>query len=91
MVHLYPLSGYSKVLYIYILNHTDYHLCRGIRPPNECPGCRTKQSAGEATVMLELWGMQSTPSLPLQPGSLCPGVVAPDRVRSMDQIELFDI
>ena len=39
--------------------------------------------------MLELWGMQSTPSLPSLPGSLWPGVVAPDK--SMGQIELFDI
>ena len=29
--------------------------------------------------MLELWGMQSTPSLPLLPGSLWPGVVASDK------------
>ena len=39
--------------------------------------------------MLELWGMRST--LSLLPGSLWPGVVAPDRVLSMGQIELFDI
>ena len=31
------------------------------------------------------------PSLPLLPGPLWPGVVSPDRVLSMDQIELFDI
>ena len=41
--------------------------------------------------MLELWGMWSTPSLPLLPGSLWPGVVAPDRVLFMGQIELSDI
>ena len=41
--------------------------------------------------MLELWGMQSTPSLPSLPGTLWPGVVAPDSVLSMGQIELFDI
>ena len=29
--------------------------------------------------MMEHWGMQSTPSLPLLPGPLCPGVVAPDK------------
>ena len=29
--------------------------------------------------MLELWGMQSTPSLPSLPGPLWPGVVAPDK------------
>ena len=35
--------------------------------------------------------MQSTPSLPLLPGPLWPGVVAPDRVLSMRQKERFDI
>ena len=38
--------------------------------------------------MLVLWGMQSTPSLPLLPDSLYPGVVAPDKVLSMGQIEV---
>ena len=32
--------------------------------------------------------MQNTPSLPLLPGLLWPGVVVPDRVLSIDQIEL---
>ena len=41
--------------------------------------------------MLKLWGIQSILLLPLLPGSLWPGVVAPDRVPSMGQIELFDI
>ena len=40
--------------------------------------------------MLELWGMQSTPSLPLLSGLLCPGAVAPDMVLSIGKIELFD-
>ena len=31
-------------------------------PLNECPGLDTKQSDSEVPVMLELWGMQSTPS-----------------------------
>ena len=39
-------------------------------------------------LMLRLWGMQSTPSLPLLPGPLWPKVGAPDRVLSMGQIEL---
>ena len=65
------------------------HLCRGVRPPShECPGYDTKQSDGKVPVVLELWGMRSTPSLPLLPDPLWPGVVAPDRVLSMDQIEL---
>ena len=38
--------------------------------------------------MLELWGMWSTSSLPLLPDPLWPGVVAPDRILSMGQIEL---
>ena len=41
-----------------------------------------------APVMLEFWGMQSTPLLPSLPSPLLPGVVAPDRVLPMGQIEL---
>ena len=40
--------------------------------------------------MLELWGMWNTPSLPLLPSPLGPGVVAPDRVVPMSQIHLLD-
>ena len=43
-------------------------------------GYDTKQSDGEVPVMLELWGMLSTPSLPSPPDPLWPGVVVPDRV-----------
>ena len=32
----------------------------------------------EVPVMLELWGMQSTPLLPTLPGPLWPGVIVPD-------------
>ena len=35
--------------------------------------------------------MQRTPSLALLPDPLWPGVVVPDRVLSVGQIELFDI
>ena len=42
-------------------------------------------------VNLELWGMQSTPSLPPLLGPLRAGVVAPDSVLSIVQIELFYI
>ena len=38
--------------------------------------------------MLELRGMQSTPSWPLLAGPVWPGVVAPDSVISRGQIEL---
>ena len=41
--------------------------------------------------MLELWKMRSTPSLPPLPDQLWPGVVAPDRVLSLDQIELNSV
>ena len=37
---------------------------------------------------LQLWGMQSTPSLPSMLGPLLPEVVVPDRVPSMGQIEI---
>ena len=52
-------------------------------PTNECPAYDTKQPDGEVLVMLELWGMRSTPSLPVLPGPLWPGMVAPDRTLSM--------
>ena len=43
----------------------------------------TKQSEGEVSVILELWGMRNTPSLPLLLGPLWLGMVAPDMVLSM--------
>ena len=64
-------------------------LCKMVPLPlNKCPGYDTKQSDGEVPVMLELWGIQSTPSLPFPPGPFWPGVVAPDGVLSLSQIEL---
>ena len=60
------------------------HLCREVRPhPNKCPGYDTKQSNAEVPVMLELWGMRSTSSLPSLPDPLWPWMLAPDRVLSM--------
>ena len=53
----------------------------------KCPGYNSKQSDGEAPVMLKLLGIQSAPSLTSLQGALWPGVVAPDRVLSMGQIE----
>ena len=38
--------------------------------------------------MLELWGMRNTSSMPSLPGPIWPGVVSPDRLLSMGQIEL---
>ena len=40
--------------------------------------------------VLDIWGMQSTSSLPLLSGLQWPWVVAPDEVLSMGQIKLFD-
>ena len=40
-------------------------------------------------VMLELWEMRSSLLWPSLPGPLWPGAVAPDRVLSMGQIELY--
>ena len=61
----------------------EYTNCN-CKTPNKCPGYETKQSDGEVPVMLGLWGIRSTPSLPLLPGPLCPGMVAPDWALSMD-------
>ena len=52
------------------------------------PSYNAKQSYGEVQVMLDFWGMGSTASLPSHPGPLWPGVVAPDRIIYMDQIEI---
>ena len=61
----------------------DCTSAEGKTPPNKCPGYDKKQSDGEVPVMLELWGMRSTPSLSSLWGPLWPGVVAPDRALSM--------
>ena len=63
------------------VKYTD---CRGVRPPPiGCPRYDTKKSDGEFPVKLEFWGMRITLSLPLLPGPLWPGVVAPERAISM--------
>ena len=65
------------------VDYTDCPSAEGYNPHNECPRYDTKQSDVEIPVMLGLWGMWSTPSLPLLPGPLWPGVVASDRALSM--------
>ena len=67
--------------------YIDWISVEGQSSPNECPGYDTKQSDSEAPVMLELWGMQSAPSFPLNPGRHWAIVVAPDRVLPMGPIE----
>ena len=47
-----------------------------------------KKSDGEVPVVLELWGIRSSPLLSSLPGPLWLGVVASDRVLSKGQIEL---
>ena len=70
------------------VEYTDCTSEKGWDPsPNECPRYDTKQSDGKVPVMLDLLGMQSTPSLPLLPGPLRPGTAAPDRALSMGEIE----
>ena len=59
--------------------------------PNVCSEYDTKQSDIKASVMLELWQIQSTPSLSSLPSLRWPIVGAPDRVISLGQIELFHI
>ena len=56
--------------------------------PKECPGNDTKQSEDEVPVMMELWGMRCTSSLPSLPCSLWLRLVAPDMVHYMGRIEL---
>ena len=65
------------------VEYTDCTSAEESDPPKECPRYDTKQSDGEVLVMLELWAMQNTPSLPSLPGPLSPGVVAPDGALSM--------
>ena len=50
----------------------------------------TLSAFNSEALVLELWCLWSTPSLPLLPGRLWPGVVVPIRVSSMDQIDPFE-
>ena len=55
--------------YIGRVEYSDCIFTEGQDPSsNGCPGYDTKQSDGAVPVMLDLWGMWSTPSLPLLPG-----------------------
>ena len=52
------------------------------------PDYDIKQSNGEVPLMVKIWGLLSTPLLPLLPGPFWPGVVGHERVISMGQTEL---
>ena len=72
----------------------EYTYCisaEGKEPPllNECHAYDTKQSDYEVPVMVKLWGMWSTPSLPSLPGPLWPGMITPERILYIGQIELY--
>ena len=56
---------------------------------NDCHELDTEQSDGE-DIVLELWGLQSNPLLPLLPGQLWSLVVIYVSAPSMGQIELFN-
>ena len=56
---------------------------------NEGPRYEIKQSDGEFPLMMELWGMRVNPSLLSPRGPLWDGVVRPEKVLSMGQVELF--
>ena len=72
------------------VEYTDSISAEGLDSSNECTWYDTKQSDGDVSVMHEVWGLWSTTLLPSLPGSLSPGLEAPDRVLSIGQIELFD-
>ena len=102
-IYIYIYMNVCVYKYIYVcvcvcvaqsdeaVKYINYFSAKGEDSSNECPVYDTKQSDGEAPVMLELWGMHSTPSLPSLSGPLWPNVVTLDRVLSMGQTELFDI
>ena len=70
------------------IEYIDCFPAERLDPPHKCSGYYTNQSDGEVPVMLELWEMQSTPSLLPLSGPFWTGVVTPDRVLSMGQIGL---
>ena len=69
----------------------EYTNCISVNPlrTNESPVCAPKKSDSKAHVMLELWGMRSTPSLPSLPDPIWARAIAPVRVLSIGQIELL--
>ena len=67
------------------------HLSRTVTiTPNECCRYNTKQSNGEALVILERWGMLSTQFIAIALRSTQARTSTPERALSMGQVELFD-
>ena len=65
------------------LNTLTTSLQKDKTPPlNDCPGYDTKQSDAEVPVMLELWRIRGTLSLPSLPGPLRPGVIEDDKIKT---------
>ena len=75
----------------WLQNTPTASLQKSKNPLHECPVYDTKQFDGKVSVMLELWEMQSNPTLASLPGPLWPRVVAPNRILTIGQIELFHI
>ena len=69
-------ADYTELYFLYFGQsagageYTDCTSAEGYDLPNECPRYDTKQSDREVQVMLGLWGMQSTSSLPSLAGPL---------------------
>ena len=74
----YTPAFYSIVQLAGAVEYIDCFFAEGVPPPRECPVYDTKQSDGEVPVMLEVWGMWSTPLLPTLQGPPGPGVVGAD-------------
>ena len=71
---------FSSNKLVRIVEHADYISVDCVNPyRNELTGYDTDKCNGEAPV-LKLWGMWSTSSLPLLPGSLWNRVMVPVRV-----------
>ena len=71
---IWHFCSYQKIAQSFrAVEYTERFTADGLRPPrpNECPRNETKQSDGEVPVILYLWGMHSTSSMPSLSSSLC--------------------
>ena len=91
--HLWLIEPIRWLIYSFaqsamVVEYTDCTTAEGLDPMNKFPWYNSKQSDGEARVMLEHWGIRRTHLLPSLLGLLMPGVVVTDRVQTIGQIEL---